>query len=256
MRDRVAVVTGVDAPLGVGAATARALARQGCRVVLVSEPGDGVSGADHVRDALRTAGAVAESLSVELAGPAAASRVFDHAEEVAGPVEVLVTTVGHRVPDTFRPDPGRGQVPFDAAGLDAHFARNARAPALLVAEFHRRHLRRGADWGRVVTVSADTAGGAAGEVSHAAALSALESLARSAAVELGPAGITVNIVAPGPVQTGWLSPEARARAAELSPLGRVGHPEDIADLVVFLASHQARWVTGQTIFAGGGKRML
>ncbi|KAA5834276.1 SDR family oxidoreductase [Saccharopolyspora hirsuta] len=256
LRDRVAVITGADSPLGIGAAIARALARQGCKVVLASRPRTPPDTADHVRDALRADGAEADSLAVDLAEPTAARAVFDHAESCFGPVEILVNNAAHRAPDTFRPDPVRGLVTVDADVLDAHHAVNTRAPALLIAEFHRRHLRRKARWGRIISISTDTAPGTAGAISHLASKHALESLSRSAATELGPAGTTVNIIAPGPVQTGWLSEHAAARAAELSPLGRVGRPDDIADLVVFLASHQARWITGQTLYAGGGKRML
>ncbi|MER7078550.1 3-oxoacyl-[acyl-carrier protein] reductase [Saccharopolyspora kobensis] len=254
LRDRVAVITGATSPLDVGAAIARALARQGCKLVLAETPQG--TRTDHVREALRADGAEAESLVIDLTRPEAAPAVFDHAEAAFGPVEILVNNAAHRVPDTFQPNPVRDLVTIDATGLDAHHAVNTRAPALLMAEFHRRHLRRRADWGRIINISADTAPGTAEEISHSATKNALESLSRAAAAEFGPAGTTVNVISPGPVQTGWLNEATRARLAELSPLRRVGRPDDIADLAVFLASHQARWITGQTIYAGGGKRML
>jgi 3-oxoacyl-[acyl-carrier protein] reductase len=72
---------------------------------------------------------------------------------------------------------------------------------------------------------------------------------------MGTYGITVNIVAPGPVQTGYIPPEAGAEISAGTPLGRVGEPEDVADVIVFLASEQARWVTGQLLYVGGGWRM-
>ncbi len=83
----------------------------------------------------------------------------------------------------------------------------------------------------------------------------LESYSRSAAHELGKYGLTVNIVAPGPVQTGWLSPDEEKAIGAKTPLGRVGKPEDIADVVVFLATEQARWLTGQLLYVGGGWKM-
>ncbi|MDA3645424.1 SDR family oxidoreductase [Saccharopolyspora indica] len=255
LRDRVAVITGATSPLDVGSAIARALARQGCKIVLAEAP-QAATATDHVRDALRTDGADAESVAVDLTRPEGAPAILDHAEAAFGPVEILINNAAHRVPDTFQPRPVRDLVTIDATGLDAHYAINTRAPALLMAEFHRRHLRRKADWGRIITISADTASGAAEEISHSATKNALESLSRAAAVEFGPAGTTVNIISPGPVQTGWLNEASRARLAEFSPLRRIGRPDDIADLAVFLASHQARWITGQTIYAGGGKRML
>ncbi len=84
---------------------------------------------------------------------------------------------------------------------------------------------------------------------------ALESYARSAAAELGRHGITVNVVAPGPTQTGYITAESETRLASRIPLGRLGTHEDIADVIVFLASEQSRWLTGQLIYAGGGFRI-
>lgn len=83
----------------------------------------------------------------------------------------------------------------------------------------------------------------------------MESFSRAAAAELGSLGITVNLVALGPIQTGWIPPDHEQSIADRTPLGRVGIPEDVADVIVFLASHQARWLTGQLLYVGGGFRM-
>ena len=72
---------------------------------------------------------------------------------------------------------------------------------------------------------------------------------------MGKYGITVNVVAPGPIQTGYIPPQDEANIAASTPLGRVGRPDDVADVVVFLASEQARWLTGQLLYVGGGWRM-
>jgi 3-oxoacyl-[acyl-carrier protein] reductase len=72
---------------------------------------------------------------------------------------------------------------------------------------------------------------------------------------MGRYGVTVNVVAPGPIQTGYLRPEQEAEIAAGTPLGRVGRPEDVADVIVFLASDQAHWMTGQLLYVGGGWRM-
>jgi len=95
----------------------------------------------------------------------------------------------------------------------------------------------------------------AGDVSYGASKHALESCSRAAAKELGKYGITVNIVSLGAVQTGWISPEMEEEIVASYPLGRIGQPEDVADVIVFLASEQARWVTGQLIYVGGGHAM-
>jgi 3-oxoacyl-[acyl-carrier protein] reductase len=93
------------------------------------------------------------------------------------------------------------------------------------------------------------------EVTYGASKFALESYTRSAASELGRFGINVNVVSLGPVQTGWITPELEREILPTIPLGRVGHPDDVADVVVFLASDQARWLTGQRIYVGGGHGM-
>ena len=84
----------------------------------------------------------------------------------------------------------------------------------------------------------------------------LETYSRSAAAELGPLGITVNIISPGPVQTGYISPQMEEELVSDIPLRRVGQPTDIADAIVFLASEQAAWITGQLLCVHGGHRML
>ena len=106
-----------------------------------------------------------------------------------------------------------------------------------------------------MNVSTDAASGYPDEVSYWASKQALESYSRAAANELGLFGITVNIASLGPVHTGWISKELESTLAAATPLGRVGEPADVADVIVFLASEQARWLTGQLIYVGGGHRM-
>lgn len=138
---------------------------------------------------------------------------------------------------------------------DQHFAVNSRAVALMMAEFARRHVERGARWGRIINVSTDGASAFSRAVSYGASKHALESYSRAAAAELGECGITVNIVSLGAVQTGWISPALEKEEARLMPLGRIGQPDDVADVIVFFASEQARWVTGQLLYVGGGHVM-
>jgi 3-oxoacyl-[acyl-carrier protein] reductase len=126
----------------------------------------------------------------------------------------------------------------------------------MMAEFVRRHLARGGKWGRIVNLSTDGAPGFAGEVSYGASKHAVEAYSRAAAREFGPHGITVNIVSPGPIQTGWMSSELEAVVSQNTPLGRPGRPEDVADAVLLLVSEQARWITGQILHVGGGHRMI
>lgn len=276
---RVALVTGANSPLGIGAAVARALAAQGVRVALAFLPrASDTTVDDHrapgpdryeaancadgreVRDEIMAAGGVAELFPADLADPRACVDLVDRTAEALGPVEVLVNNAAYCRADTFIPTGGTRfhteMTPITGQTLDAHLAVNTRAPALLMAEFHRRHLARAATWGRVVNISTDGADVFPSEVSYGASKSALESLTRSAAHELGPAGITANIISPGPIQTGWIADDMLAGIDRDTPLGRVGTPEDVAEVAVFLASVQARWITGQTLYVGGGHRMV
>ena len=124
-----------------------------------------------------------------------------------------------------------------------------------MAEFARRHTRRGAEWGRIINLSTAGAHVFPSEVTYGASKLALEGYTRSASVELARFGITINTISPGPIQTGWISQDLEAHILDSIPAGRLGQPEDIADVVAFLASEEARWVTGQTIFVGGGHGM-
>ena len=97
--------------------------------------------------------------------------------------------------------------------------------------------------------------GCPGEISYRASKYALESYSRSAAAELGKYGITVNVVSPGPIQTGYITPQVESAIIKEIPLKRVGKPEDIANAVLFFVSEQANWITGQLLFVHGGHRM-
>jgi 3-oxoacyl-[acyl-carrier protein] reductase len=115
---------------------------------------------------------------------------------------------------------------------------------------------RGASWGRIINISTDGAPGFSSEVSYGASKYALETYSRAAAKELGQFGITINVMSLGPIQTGWIAPELERSVEQHTPLGRVGRPEDVADAMLLLAADQARWITGQVIYVGGGHRMV
>lgn len=190
------------------------------------------------------------------------AQLMDRVEHAFGSIDVLINNAALSEPDTFKPlqSGTLAASTFPMCGItaeshDRHFAVNSRTPALLMAEFARRNIAKGKRWGRIVNISTDAASGSPDEISYWASKHALESYSRSAACELGPYGITVNVASLGPIQTGWITPELDARVARDTPLGRTGAPEDAADVIVFLASDQARWLTGQLLYVGGGHRM-
>lgn len=275
---RVALVTGANH--GIGAATEEALARFGARAFVTylrlteprRAPGEWCRSYDEVRATasdevvarIRADGGQADSVEADLADADVPADLFKHAEDALGPVEILVNNADHCSSDTFLPASnahgssagGETMRTLTPESFDAHAAVNARAPALLMSEFARRHLERGGNWGRIVNVSTDGSPGFPTEVSYGATKHALESLTRAGAHELGPLGITVNCVSPGPIQTGYISPEKERSIAETTPLRRVGRPNDVADVIAFLCSDAARWLTSQTLFVGGGWRMI
>ena len=211
-------------------------------------------------------GGRAESWEADLSVPENIPCIFDRAEAAFGPVDILVNNAAYWEADTFIPTSTDLVNKFveawtsapehiDASKFDRIFAVNTRAVILLMAEFAQRHVQRQASWGRIINISTDGAYCFPSEVSYGASKLATEGYTRSAAKELGQYGITVNTVSPGPVQTGWLTPEMEDLIAASNPMKRVGHPEDIANAVLFFASEQAGWITGQRLSVGGGNAM-
>ena len=261
---RVALVTGANC--GIGAATAIELAARGTAVLLshlrlrpagASEDvppayaQQRASDATWVLETIRAAGGHAEAVEADLADTAAPAQLLDHAEATLGPVEIIVCNASGWVQDTFTPVRhdhfGRPMQPVTADTFEAQFAVDARSTALLIAEFSRRHIARGADWGRIVSLTSGGPDGFPSEVSYGAAKAALENFTMSAAWELGRYGITANVVYPPVTDTGWLTPQISAAAAEASPLGRVGEPDDVARVIALLCSDDAGFVTGNVV---------
>jgi 3-oxoacyl-[acyl-carrier protein] reductase len=236
-----ALVTGATRKAGIAAAVVRALARDGWEVATTGfRPYDASEpwGSD-TKEAEELAGP-GRFHEDDLADPAAPERVLDAAEAAVGPLAALVVchTESRR----------GGVLDTGAEDFDRHVAVNARSVLLLTAEFARR-FRSEPGSGRIV---AFTSGALHGEVAYGASKAALERVVVAAAAELGPRGITLNAIDPGPTDTGWISPELRTLFVEQIPLGRVGRPEDAAELVAFLCSSRGGWVTGQILISDGG----
>jgi 3-oxoacyl-[acyl-carrier protein] reductase len=261
--DHVAIVTGANH--GIGAATARALARRGCAVVCAyfrvidpAEPGfpqayrdSRKSDAGSIVGEIISSGGRAIAMEADLSDPATPALLFDLAERQLGPVDILVNNATGWLADSFAAAEtdrlGRSLEPVTAAGWSRQFSVDAMAPALMIAEFARRHIARGADWGRIIGL---TSGGDLGfpeEVSYGAAKAAQVNYTMSAALELAPYGVTANMVHPPVTDTGWITGAVRDMVAASPTLVHIATPEQVAEFIAYLASDAAALVTANTI---------
>jgi 3-oxoacyl-[acyl-carrier protein] reductase len=243
------VVTGVSRRAGIGFAIARRLIDAGAEVVIQSwTPHDDAQpwGRDPggMEAVLRELGRPPH-LELDLAMPGAPARLLDEAAGRLGHVDILVANharSGHGALESLTADE-----------LDAFWAVNVRATLLLVKELAARH--DGRPGGRVVMMtSGQHLGPMAPEIGYAVTKGAIQQATATLADALADRRITVNTVNPGPTDTGWPTPEARAEVLTLMPFGRWGQPDDAARLIAWLCSDDAGWITGQVIDSEGGFR--
>jgi 3-oxoacyl-[acyl-carrier protein] reductase len=185
-------------------------------------------------------GALAAWTEDDLAEPEVPARVIAAAEDAVRPLTGLMI-----VHTESRPG---GVLETPAAAFDRYLAVNARAALLLSAEFGRR-FRGEPGSGRIVAFASSAVHG---EVAYGAGKAALEQIVIAAAAELGPQGITVNAVDPGPTDTGWIPAGLAEQIREATALGRVGRADDAAEVVAFLCSPRGGWITGQVLVSDGG----
>lgn len=247
---RIAIVTGASRRSGIGAAICRALATAGADIFFthwgaydeLMEYADS-GGAAALQEELGALGRRVERMEADLADPAMAERILAACRERLGPPSILVNNAAHSTRDSVHQ--------LDAATLDAHYAVNLRGTALLSVGFARSW--QGGPGGRIINLtSGQDRGPMPGELAYAATKAAIAAFSRTLAAEVGPLGITVNVVNPGPTQTGWISDEFGRELLPRFALGRLGQPADAARLVCFLATDAAGWITGQTIHSDGG----
>lgn len=250
---KVALITGVSRKIGIGAATALGLAQAGCNIYTTwYSPFDRLAyGKDSTQEAsailneIRAVGVQASGMEADLSHPLAPVRIFETAEQALGPVDILVNNAAYSLnADIYT---------VTADLMDAHYAVNLRGMVLMCAEFAHRHSgRRG---GRIINLtSGQSLGPMPDEIPYIATKGAVEALTTSLSYTLIRKGITVNAVDPGATDTGWINPDLYAELVAASPAGRVGTPLDAARIILFLASAQSEWVTGQIIHSRGAAR--
>jgi 3-oxoacyl-[acyl-carrier protein] reductase len=263
LRDHVALVTGGNH--GIGAAAARALAARRARVVIsylrltdAVDPGipdeyrrNRAQDAELVLTAIREQGGDAVAIEADLADRATPIRLFDFAESAFGPVDILINNASAWLADTFVPSTpdrlGRNTTSVSVDTFERQFAVDARGSAALIAEFTHRHAARHATWGRIIGLTSGGPHGFPGEVSYGAAKAALENYTMSAAFELASLGITANIVHPPVTDTGWITDDVRRHVAGRPDLIHIAEPSEVAAIIAFLVSDEARLITGNVI---------
>ena len=265
LQGRVALITGANNPQGIGAATALAFAREGAKVVLVYkrlfrdfDPAktdcNGVDryfqanagGADLVEGKLKAMGAEYLILEKDISVEAQVQEIYAAVMERFGRIDVLVNNAADgdmEGIDTIEA--------ITQAVIDDTFAVNVRGSILMTREM----IKHRGDYGRIINLSTDASQVFAGQIAYGASKATLEALTRSIALEVAQYGFTVNCIAPGPTQTGWIDAALEETVIPMIPMGALMQPEDIAETILFLSGRQARMITGQVIKVSGGKAL-
>ncbi len=250
MRRKTALVTGVSRLKGIGRAICRELARRDIDIYFSywqaydrQMPwGAAEDEPEIIQQELRKAGVRCEKLEMDLGVEGSEGVLLDKVESTLGPPSILINNATYSSPTSLES--------FSAVELDHHYAINLRATTLLTVEFIKRFE---GDNGRIIYLtSGQSLGPMSNEIAYAVTKGAIETLTRTLSQKIAAQGITINAVNPGPNDTGWIDDQVRGDLLQKFPMKRIGTPTDTANLIGFLVSEEAGWITGQVIHSEGG----
>lgn len=244
----IALITGASRSIGIGNSIATTLAQAGWDIAITywlpydeSMPwGCQPEEVDHLCTALKAQGANVVAVEADLAVPGVPTQIFDQIEVDLGPVTGLIMSHCHSVDSDI--------LTTSIEAFDLHFAVNTRATWLLIKEFGKRFIGAKGD-GRIIAITSDHT---VGNLPYGASKGAMDRIVLAAAHEFSALGITANVINPGATDTGWMTDKQLTEFGRQVPLGRVGLPQDCANLVRFLCSNEGGWINGQLLKSNGG----
>jgi 3-oxoacyl-[acyl-carrier protein] reductase len=245
-KGRIALVTGAGSPSGIGLATARVLGREGAAVAIVSTT-------DRIQERaeeLRAEGIDAVGMIGDLTDPTMVRDVLEDVRRQYGPIDILVNNAG-MTHVGLESQEDREFLDHDEHSWDRDVAMTLGSTVHVTRAVLPGMLERG--WGRVVMVSSVTGPRVVtrGSAAYATAKAGMDGLMRALAIEVADRSVTVNSVQPGWIGTGSQTPD-EAVAGRHTPIGRSGTPQEVAEVIAFLASERASYVTGTTVVVDGG----